>query len=235
MSPGISWGWGRNRATEAPGLEARGGCLCEPHGESGALGDQLGRSRLSRGSLPARSGARRRVGSPPLCSGLVCERKLMCDPKKNIPPTKAGKRSPEGGREVEREELRGPELAEEGERLQTGVTLWCEPCGGGGRADPGRGSQQRDRSEARARTYRRALAGRAGRPQSQPGPPNVLSPSPQEPLLSPLAGRLALPRKPPPGGPPCLFPSPGCGSPGAEMGGGAGVTFSGHPLNYDWG
>ena len=44
---------------------------------------------------------------------------------------------------MEREELRGPELAEEGERLQTGVTLWCEPCGGGGRADPGRGSQQR--------------------------------------------------------------------------------------------
>lgn len=207
MSPGISWGWGRNRATEAPGLEARGGCLCEPHGESGALGDQPGRSRLGRGSLPAGSGARRRVGRPPLYSGLMCERKLMCDPKKNIPPTKAGKRSPEGGREVEGEELRGPELAEEGERLQTGVTPWCEPCSGGGRADPGRESQQRDRSEARARTYRRASAGGAGRPQSQPGPLMSCLLPPRAPSL-PLAGRLALPRKPPPGGPPCLFPSP---------------------------
>lgn len=32
---------------------------------------------------------------------------------------------------MEGEELRGPELAEEGERLQTGVTLWCEPAAEG--------------------------------------------------------------------------------------------------------
>lgn len=95
-------GVGRNRATgqdpEAPGLEARGGCLCEPHGESGALGDQPGRSRLRRGSLPP--GAVRGGGSVARRSAayLCASESLWPSPKKNIPPTKAAKRSPEGRR-----------------------------------------------------------------------------------------------------------------------------------------
>lgn len=79
---------------------------------------------------------------------------------------------------MEGEEPRGGELAEEGERLQTGVALWSEPCCRGGRADPSRGGQQRDRNEARGRTYRRASAVRADRPQCQARTPKVLPPPP---------------------------------------------------------
>lgn len=185
-------------------------------GQGGRLCEQLrGDRRAGRpaGAEPARlrepglRGAVRGGGWAARSRACPCARVKPAIPRNAATPTgpekcRAGR---ERGVEPRAGRRRRPAVCREGLVAQA-----ARPRGSRkpGALEANKGAERRPRG----RTYPRAPSfGWESRSpaQCQHNPPQVPPPPSSEPLPSPALEALALPGKPPPGGPPGLFPSPG--------------------------